>query len=207
MNHLRMSIRQILAIVALVGADLAIYRFATGSDSHGWNLYRLTALGPACLALNVAAFMAIVIAGRFRALSVGYLLFGLAAASSVLSALNDPPSETTTFSGDGSVEYRSYPGGAMARVWGAYLDWSHEGLHRLGLDYEPASTALKSTVIGAILILLPQFLIACVGGWAGGQFIGRRAKGKVGWSGNHLTRRSSGPLPQAAEHVVDLRGN
>jgi hypothetical protein len=111
MNRPRASISQILAVVALAGADLAIYRFAKGSDAYGMDLYRLTALAPACLALNVAAFVALFARGRSRAFCVGYVLFGIAAVSSLLLGLNDPPYETIDCYEDHHMEHRSYPGG------------------------------------------------------------------------------------------------
>lgn len=181
MNRPRASISQILAVVALVGADLAIYRFARGSDAYGMDLYRLTALAPACLALNVAAFVALFAGGRSRAFCVGYVLFGIAAIFSLLLGLNDPPYETIDCYEDHHVEHRSYPGGAMARLWGLYLDFAHDGLHRLGFDYDPAATVLKSTVFNAMVNLLPQLLMACTGGWAALRVVGTPEKdGTIG---------------------------
>ena len=186
MNRPRASIQQILVVVALVGADLAVYRFATGSEPFGWNLLLLTALAPAFLALNVAAFAALFVRGRPRAFWLGYLLFGVAAESSLILAFNDPPSQTTVISGDGATEHRSYPGGAMARAWNLYFEWAHDGLHRLGFDYDPVRTVWKSTMFDAVVILLPRLLVACVGGWATWRVSGRRAEGDpIGPSDDH----------------------
>jgi hypothetical protein len=157
-------IGKLMAIIAVVAIDLAAGRaIVTRSEHFGWNLLWLTALTPIGLTLQVAFFRMVSTRDRSRIFWSGFLAFGMVAMISVIVFLSDPPSETTTIASSGT-SVQSYPGSPTARLWGAYFELAYAGLERLRYPYIEHTTDWLSAFTDAVVIFLPQLLMA----WAGG---------------------------------------
>jgi hypothetical protein len=169
-----LGLGKLMAIIAVAAIDLAACRaIFTRSDHYGWNLLWLNALTPIGITLQVAFFrMAGARNGR-RIFWTGFLTSGIMAMISVILLLSDPPSETTTISSSGTSVH-SYPGGPMARLWGAYFELVYAGLERVGYPYIGHTTDWPSSFADAFIIFLPQLLMAWAGGLLARLIVGRR---------------------------------
>ena len=162
-----LGLGKMMAIIAVAAIDLAACRaIFTQSDHFGWNLLWLNALTPIGITLQVALFRVANARNSSRIFWTGFMTFGILAMISVILLLSDPPSETTTISSSGT-SVQSYPGGPMARLWGAYFELAYAGLERVGYPYTGHTTDCPSSFTDAFIILLPQLLIA----WAGGLLV------------------------------------
>jgi hypothetical protein len=159
-----LGIGKLMAITAVAAVDLAVGRtIFTRSELYGLNLLWLNALTPIVITLQVAFFRMVSARDTSRTFWIGFLTFGIMAMISVILLLSDPPSETTTISSSGT-SVQTYPGGPMARLWGAYFGIAYAELERLGYPYAGHTTDWPSSVTDAFIIFLPLLLLA----WAGG---------------------------------------
>jgi hypothetical protein len=169
----RVTLAALMTAVGLVAVDLAAARAFLGHDEYyGWNLGCLAEVAPAVVASEVALLC--LACSRGRAFWVGFLTAGALAGVSVVLALADPRTETTTFKVSGMTT-TVYPGGPTARLWYGYDSFVSEGLERLHYSLD-GTTSIRSFLTRAVVFALPQWLAAVAGGllarWAW------RAKGR-----------------------------
>jgi hypothetical protein len=165
MNPNRLTVARMMRIVCLIAANFAAAQMLFPS-------YRQTLLGimPAAVGLQVAILLRRRARGRARAFWTEFLLFGALALGSFVWAMTFPRSiGITTFRdpGTGKVITRTVvtPGSPMSRVWDSYGRFVNEQLERFDFftDVLQSRGGFLYTIL-ALIWLLPQWLIAALGG-------------------------------------------
>lgn len=157
----RSSLGQLMVLVGILAADLAVCRyFVAPTESFAQNLARWVPVVPMGVVVQAALFVALTASGRVRAFGAGFAAGGMLALGFAFGALVDPPRETYTFSASGIVPLSTYRGAPTTRLiyWyeGAVFQW----LEDMNYPYLFPVTRPLCLLTHAAVSALPQLLLA-----------------------------------------------